>query len=44
MEFGHAGFHVTGIDVDAKKVNSLNNGVSYVQDVDSKLLAPLVKV
>lgn len=43
VEFGQAGFHVTGIDVDAKKVNSLNNGVSYVQDVDSKLLAPLVE-
>ena len=28
--FGEAGFNVTGIDPDARKVDSLNKGVSYI--------------
>ncbi|MBI4907447.1 MAG: nucleotide sugar dehydrogenase [Acidobacteria bacterium] len=42
VEFAKAGFQVTGIDVLTDKVNSLNKGVSYVQDVPSEVLAPLV--
>lgn len=42
VEFASAGFSVTGIDLDAKKVDSINQGVSYIQDVPSAILAPLV--
>ncbi len=31
--FGNAGYKVIGIDVDQRKVDSLNKGVSYIQDV-----------
>jgi UDP-N-acetyl-D-mannosaminuronate dehydrogenase len=31
--FGEAGFNVTGIDPDARKVEALNKGVSYIPDV-----------
>ncbi|MCZ2151981.1 MAG: nucleotide sugar dehydrogenase [Bryobacterales bacterium] len=43
VEFAKAGFHVTGIDVLEQKVEELNRGVSYVQDVPSEVLAPLVE-
>jgi UDP-N-acetyl-D-glucosamine dehydrogenase len=42
VEFAKAGFSVTGIDVLADKVAKLNRGESYVQDVPSSTLAPLV--
>ncbi|HEX5228328.1 MAG TPA: nucleotide sugar dehydrogenase [Bryobacteraceae bacterium] len=42
VEFAKAGFAVTGIDVQASKVASLNRGVSYIQDTSSGLVAPLV--
>ena len=32
-ELAHAGFCVTGIDVLAPKVDAINRGESYVQDV-----------
>ncbi len=41
--FGEAGFHITGIDPDPRKVNALNKGESYVQDVSDKLIARLLK-
>jgi UDP-N-acetyl-D-glucosamine dehydrogenase len=34
IEFAKAGFSVTGIDVDAAKVNALNAGDSYILDVE----------
>ncbi len=37
-----AGFQVTGVDLDAKKVESLLRGVSYIPDVPNEDLAPLV--
>ncbi len=43
MEFGRAGFHVLGFDVQQEKIDLLNQGTSYIQDVSSDLLAPLVK-
>jgi UDP-N-acetyl-D-glucosamine dehydrogenase len=43
MEFAHAGFCVTGIDIDESKVETLNRGVSYVQDVPAAALAPMVQ-
>ncbi len=41
--FGEAGFHVTGIDPDTRKVDSLNNGVSYIPDVKTEAIEKLVK-
>jgi len=43
VEFSRSGFCVTGIDVDKAKVNSINRGISYIQDVDSKVLGELVR-
>ncbi len=40
--FAEAGFRVTGIDVDARKVDSLNRGESYIEDVPSERVRPLV--
>ncbi len=33
-EFGYSGFTVTGIDIDEKRVNLLNEGKNYISDVD----------
>jgi UDP-N-acetyl-D-glucosamine dehydrogenase len=41
--FGEAGFHVTGIDPDSRKVDSLNKGVSYIPDVKTESIEKLVK-
>jgi UDP-N-acetyl-D-glucosamine dehydrogenase len=41
VEFAEAGFHVTGIDVSASKVASVNNGDSYILDVPSAELRSL---
>lgn len=43
VEFAAAGFDVVGIDVVPSKVDSINRGVSYVQDVPTATLEPLVK-
>ena len=34
VEFVNAGYTVIGIDVDEKKINSINNGHNYIKDVD----------
>lgn len=41
--FGEAGFNVTGIDPDARKVDSLKEGVSYIPDVKTEAVAALVE-
>ena len=43
VELAHAGFNVTGIDVQASKVEAINRGESYVQDVPTSVLKPLVE-
>src|SRR5262249_26569155 len=43
VEFAKAGFHVTGIDVVPGKVDIINHGNSYVQDIPSSVLRPLVE-
>ena len=43
VEFAHAGFDVTGIDVTKSKVDELNKGRSYIQDIPTSALAPYVK-
>ena len=41
--FAEAGFHVTGIDTDARKIDSLIKGSSYIPDISTERLVPLVK-
>jgi UDP-N-acetyl-D-glucosamine dehydrogenase len=41
--FAEAGFHVTGIDPDSRKVDSVNKGISYIPDVNTEALEKLVK-
>ena len=42
VEFAQAGFPVTGMDIDGRKVAMLNAGRSYIPDMPSETLAPLV--
>ena len=41
--FAEAGFHVTGVDPDPRKVDCLNKGVSYIPDVRTEAVEKLVK-
>jgi UDP-N-acetyl-D-glucosamine dehydrogenase len=41
--FAEAGFHVTGVDPDLSKVESIFRGESYIQDVPTEQVARLVK-
>ena len=43
IEFGRAGFHVTGLDIDSTKVDRLNRGESYIKHIPSKILQELVE-
>ncbi len=43
VEFAKAGFQVTGIDLSSEKTRRVNAGDSYVGDVPSSVLAPLVQ-
>lgn len=40
--FGEAGFQVTGVDPDARKVDLLNKGESYIPDVETGAITALV--
>ena len=40
--FADAGFNVTGIDSDVEKVEKINQGISYIQDVSTEQVARLV--
>jgi UDP-N-acetyl-D-glucosamine dehydrogenase len=42
VEFGHAGFEVIGIDVQQSKVDEINKGVSYIQDIPTEQVRELV--
>src|ERR1700733_15513963 len=42
VEYAKAGFTVTGIDLNEEKVRRVNSGDSYVGDISSATLAPLV--
>ncbi len=41
--FAEAGFHVTGVDPDSRKVKSLEKDVSYIPDVKTDAIEKLVK-
>jgi UDP-N-acetyl-D-glucosamine dehydrogenase len=43
VEFAHAGFRVTGIDIDDRRIESLSKGRSYIQDVPTKEVRALVR-
>lgn len=42
IAFAQAGFKVIGVDVDKSKVEALNGGDSYVEDVPGEVLRPLI--
>src|SRR5437879_4985587 len=43
LEFARAGFRTTGIDVDARKVDAIRNGRSYIVDVTDAEIAEQVE-
>lgn len=43
VEFAGAGLRVIGFDMQPAKVDSVNNGVSYIGDVPDERLVPLTK-
>lgn len=43
IEFAKAGFNVLGVDTDRKRLNSVKKGISYIEDVPSKILYKLIK-
>src|SRR6185295_5913877 len=43
VEFGEAGFRVTGFDIDEKRVAQLRRGRSYIQDVPGSAVRDLVR-
>ena len=43
VEFAHKGFSTVGIDVDKSKVDSINRGKNYIQDVDEKKFNDAIK-
>src|SRR5437879_6696128 len=43
VEFAKAGFTVTGIDLSEEKTRRVNAGDSYIADISSATLAPLVE-
>jgi UDP-N-acetyl-D-glucosamine dehydrogenase len=43
VEFAKAGFSVTGIDISTQKVDRVNAGESYIGDIPSSTLGPLVE-
>src|SRR5664279_2862027 len=43
VEFARAGFTVTGIDISEEKVRRVNAGDSYIGDIPSAVLVPLVE-
>jgi UDP-N-acetyl-D-glucosamine dehydrogenase len=43
VEYAKAGYHVTGIDLSETKTSRVNAGDSYIGDISSSVLAPLVK-
>jgi len=40
--FAEAGFHVTGIDPDSRKIDSISKGVSYIPDVKTSSIEKII--
>ncbi len=43
VAFAEAGYRVTGIDLDQRKVDAINSGESYIEDVPAAAMAELVR-
>jgi UDP-N-acetyl-D-glucosamine dehydrogenase len=43
VEFAHAGFRVTGVDIHEGRVRKLQRGISYIQDVPTSEVRALVR-
>ena len=43
VEFARSGFQVLGFEVSAEKIDQINGGVSYIQDVPGDQIAPLAE-
>lgn len=43
MEFARAGFYTYGFDIDAKKINELNKGKSYIDHISEERVKNLIK-
>ncbi|MEW6730720.1 MAG: nucleotide sugar dehydrogenase [Acidobacteriota bacterium] len=41
-EFARAGFSVIGFDIDARRIEQLNQGTSYIQDISDDQIKPLL--
>lgn len=44
VSFAQAGYRVTGIDLDRRKVDAINRGESYIEDVPASAVAALVQM
>lgn len=42
VEFGKAGFHVVGVDLDEEKIKEINKGGSYIPDIGNKNIKKLI--
>jgi len=42
VEFAEAGFNVIGLDVQQSKVDEINKGISYIADIPTERIEPLV--
>jgi UDP-N-acetyl-D-glucosamine dehydrogenase len=42
-EFGRGGFPVIGFDLDNSRINAINSGRSYIPDVATEVIGPLVE-
>ncbi len=43
VEFAEVGFEVLGVDLSAAKVEQLNQGISYIPDIPTERIKPLVE-
>ena len=43
VAFAEAGYRVTGIDLDTRKVDAINRGESYIEDVSAAKVAALAR-
>ena len=42
VEFARAGFVTTGLDLDQRKIDAINQGTSYIPDVETAEVARFV--